>query len=65
MTAAKVAMSTVGFGERAQRGADIGGIDGRQVALHIDHHIDAVFGIERLQSLEDAVGAGQMAATAS
>ena len=34
------------------------GVDGRQVALHVDHDVDAVLGVERLQRLVDAVGAG-------
>ncbi len=48
------------IGQRAERGADVGGLDGRQIALHIDHHADAMLGIERLQRLVDAVGAGDV-----
>src|SRR5205085_2535056 len=32
------------IGERAERGADIGGIERRQVALHVDHRGDAPLG---------------------
>ena len=53
------------IGERPERRADVGGLDGRQVALHIDHHADAVLGIERLQRLVDAVGAGDVVGSAS
>ena len=48
--------------KRHERGADVGGVDGRQIALHVDHDVDAVFGVERLQSLVDAVGAGDVIA---
>ena len=58
MTAASVAISTARVAERLERGADVGGIDGRQVALHIDDDVDAVLGVERLQGFVDAVGAG-------
>ena len=58
MTAASVAMSTAG----SLSGVKAGGLDGRQVALHVDHDVQAVFGIERLQRFENPVGAGDVIA---
>jgi hypothetical protein len=51
-------MSTACVLERPERRGDDAGIDGRQVALHIDDGFDLAPGIERDQRLVDAVGAG-------
>ena len=62
MTAAKCRDVDLRVVKRLERGADVRRIDGRQVALHVDHEVDAVLRVERLQGLVDAVGAGDMIA---
>ena len=47
-----------GVGERQKRGADRRGLDGRQVALHVDDDFGAPLRIDLAERLEDAVGAG-------
>ncbi len=49
-----------GIGERRDGGRNVGGCERRQVALHVDHDIIAAFRVDRLQGLEDAVGAGRV-----
>ena len=55
-------MSTLRVGQRLERGADIVGVDGRQIALNIDDDFDAVLGVNGLQRLVNAIGAGYMIA---
>ena len=53
ITAASVAISTAGSSSGLSA-PDIGRLDGGQIALHVDHDVDAVFGVERLQGLIDS-----------
>ena len=60
MTAASVAMSTSGSASGISAARMSVRVDGRQVALDVDDHVDAVLGVERFQRLEDPVRAGNV-----
>ena len=51
-------MSTAGSASGASAGADVGGRERRQVALHVDDDAGAALRVGAAQRLEDAVGAG-------
>ena len=55
---ASVAMSTAGSASGARTARDGCRVDGRHVALQVDHHVVRPVRVELRQRLEDAVGAG-------